>query len=99
MSQKLQKFINHLSKSNGLTLTSILSVADENSWEQNRHVILSTTPFLTLEMAVNRISNNRKRSSIPEPRLIHEAIEYVMEKRSQYAIYNNEKTEEESNAA
>lgn len=84
MNTELQELMNFLSDSHNLTLTSILSVTDQFTWEQHKHIILSTAPFLTLEMAINRVSTNRKRSSVPEPHLIFEAIKYASLKRKQY---------------
>jgi len=99
MNNRLQELMSFLSTNQGLTLTSILSVTDATAWKQTKHVILSTTPFLTLEMAVNRVSNNRKRNSIPEPQLIYEAIKYASLKRKQYIKCFDESIEEKNNAA
>jgi len=99
MNNKLQELMNFLSANQSLTLTSILSVTDAAAWEQTKHIILSTTPFLTLEMAVNRVSNDRKRNSIPEPQLIYDAIKYASLKRNRYMKRLDESAEEKSNAA
>ncbi len=99
MNYKLQELMSFLSINQSLTLTSILSVTDATAWEQTKHIIISTTPFLTLEMAINRISNNRKRNSIPEPHHIYEAIKYASLKRKQYVKCLDKPFEEKNNAA
>jgi len=99
MNNELQELMVFLSKHHNLTLTSILSVTDTESWEQNKHTLLSSAPFLTLEMAINRVSDSRKRNSIPTPQTIYEAVKYAAQKRKQYSLQHDNSYVEKNDAA
>lgn len=80
MEKLYQDLIATLSGQQNLILTSLLSATDQDSWEENKHIIVSHAPFLTLEMAVNRITQ-RKQNSIPSPNEIFQALEYAKNKQ------------------
>lgn len=83
MDKMYQDLVSELSGKQPLVLTSLLSGMDHDSWEQNKHIIVSHMPFLTLEMAVNRICH-RKQHSIPSPAQIYQALQYARSKQLQH---------------
>lgn len=76
MSSNIQSLISEISLQNINLLTAMLSPNDFDSWAQNKHVIISHAPFLTLAMSVNRVEE-RLADEIPEPGTIRNAIIYA----------------------
>lgn len=60
-------------------LTSLLSSEDVDNWNKSKYLIVSHNPFLTLEMAVNRVCQ-RNRKIPPTPAQIYSALQYAKEK-------------------
>ena len=65
-------------------LTVLLSGEDPEAWEHNKHLIVSNMPFLTLEMAVNRVCQ-REHNTVPDPDQILRALNYARDKQAHYA--------------
>ncbi len=84
MNDKHQKLTSRLFGKQNLILTSLLSDQDTCSWQDNKHLIISHTPYLTLEMAVNRTCQRAKHST-PTPSQIYAALEYAKAKQTQTA--------------
>lgn len=87
MNDQYQELISTLSKNHSLLLTSLLSTEDPLAWEECRHLVICPIPLLTLEMTIHRLhSGEEKRSSIPSPRDIQDAIKYAQDKYKHYLL-------------
>lgn len=84
MDNQYQELISTFSGKHNLLLTSLLCTENPNTWEECKHLIISSTPLLTLEMAVNRITTKSRKNKIPTPQQIQQALSYANEKRETY---------------
>jgi len=85
MNDQYQELVYTLSGKHNLLLTSLLCTTDLKSWEECKHIIICSIPLLTLEMAINRVTNkDQKTSPIPSPEQINDALNYAREKQRQY---------------
>ena len=74
-----QELFADLNNNHQIILTSLLSSEDAESWSNSKYLIVSHNPFLTLEMAVNRVCQ-RNRKLPPTPAQIYSALQYAKEK-------------------
>ncbi|MDH5257200.1 MAG: hypothetical protein OEX07_04310 [Gammaproteobacteria bacterium] len=85
MNDLYQELVSTLSGKHNILLTSLLCTEDLDTWEECKHLIVCPIPLLTLEMAINRVSTRSgKRSTIPTPEEIKDALIYANQKRTQY---------------
>ena len=88
MEKSYQDLIAQLAGNQNVLLTTLISGNDPESWEESKYIVVSHTPLLTLEMAVNRVCFREKKSP-PSPAQIYAALEYAKKKSQQYI--NSEK--------
>jgi len=91
MDKHNQELFATLTGRHNIILTTLLSSESMESWEKIKYIIVSHTPFLTLEMAVNRVCR-RENSSPPLPAQIYSALEYAKEKNKQFRKVTHTKT-------
>lgn len=82
MNNQYAGLLNQLPIKHQSTLIALLSYVDSESWYNAKHLIVCSNPLLTLEMAINRISN-RERNEIPDCNDIAQALAYAEKKRIQ----------------
>lgn len=83
MDKNTRELIAQLSGQQTLLLTTLLSSDSPENWEDHKHTIVSHTPLLTLEMAVNRVCR-REHGIPPTPAQIYAALEYAKHKNQQF---------------
>lgn len=90
MNNQYQELVSTLSGNHNVLLTSLLCTEDAATWEECKHLIICSTPLLTLEMAINRVINKEhKTSKIPSPEDIAKALNYANQKRNEYLKFHS----------
>jgi len=85
MNSQFQDLVSTLSKGHSVLLTSLLCTENPTSWDDCKHIVVCPIPLLTLEMAINRVIVEKKKSGeIPSPEQIKTALEYAQTKRKHY---------------
>ncbi|MDX1811348.1 MAG: hypothetical protein R3240_05335, partial [Gammaproteobacteria bacterium] len=84
MDNNYQELIARLSNQQTMLLTTLLSSDNQETWNEHKHTIISHTPLLTLEMAVNRVCQ-REHNTPPTPAQIYAALEYAKRKNQQFS--------------
>jgi len=85
MSNQYQSLVSTFIGKHNLLLTSLLSTEDPKVWEECKHIIVCSTPLLTLGMVINRVITKENNSNgIPTPEQIQKALDYAYEKRTLY---------------
>lgn len=93
MNKQYQDLISTFSGDHNILLTSLLCTEKPDNWEECKHLIVCSTPLLTLEMAINRVTTEkRKKNEIPSPDQIQSALNYANEKKEQYLKHSSNKT-------
>jgi len=82
MDRAYQELYASLSGHYNVLLTSLLCCQDEESWQNSKHLVICSMPFLTLEMAIKRVTDLEKHS-IPSPSDIYKALNYAKKKHKQ----------------
>lgn len=93
MNDQFQTLVSTFSGNHNVLLTSLLCTESPQAWEECKHLIVCSTPLLTLEMAINRVTiKGRDKRDIPTPEQIQKALDYANEKRVQYLKHINDNT-------
>jgi hypothetical protein len=77
---KAKRLLQQLPDEQAILLRQLLANPCSEVWMQTRRVVLCNQPFLTLEMALKRVSEHSLDNEAPDPFLVHEALSYAWEK-------------------
>ena len=76
---KAKQLLQQLPDEQAKLLHQLLANPCSDIWMQTRKILLCSQPFLTLEMAIKRVSE-QPLTNVPDPFLIHKALSYAWEK-------------------
>jgi len=77
MNKCFQELVINLSNDNLTLLTALLCDQNPQSWKNNKQLLISVSPRLTLEMAITQTSPIEK-NEIPDPNVIYKALKYAV---------------------
>ena len=72
-----------LSVSDQELIEQMLKSPCAETWEVARRIVVSPAPLLTLDMAISRVTENRKKG-VPDSFTIYRALDYAVKKHQNY---------------